>query len=103
MTGTEGLATLRPLWLVLRSLRASWLAGQHSANQLSWRWTFVAVPVLGAVALLAAWRFVPHQPSGSVGVRHELALGIVGVRFRRSLRLLQLHRSSASVAVGFEC
>lgn len=48
-------------------------AGTALGQQLGWRSAFVAIAVIGLVALAALALFVPHQPrGGQSGVRHEL-------------------------------
>lgn len=48
-------------------------AGTALGQQLGWRSAYVAVAVIGLVALAALAAFVPHQPRGQQsGVRHEL-------------------------------
>ncbi|MES5820644.1 MFS transporter [Streptomyces sp. RG80] len=48
-------------------------AGTALGQQLGWRSAYVAVAVIGVVALAALAAFVPHQPRGEQsGVRHEL-------------------------------
>jgi DHA1 family inner membrane transport protein len=48
-------------------------AGTALGQQLGWRSAYVAVAVIGLVALAALAVFVPHQPRGEQsGVRHEL-------------------------------
>jgi MFS transporter, DHA1 family, inner membrane transport protein len=66
--------------------------GVWIASRLSWRWTFVAVAVLGVVGLLAVMRWIPHQPRGMAGsVRRQLTM----LRNRRVLLML------AVVVFGF--
>ena len=62
------------------------------ASRAGWRWTFVAVAVLGVLALLAVLFSIPHQPRGLAGgVRRELQM----LRKRRVLLML------AVVVFGF--
>lgn len=48
-------------------------AGTALGQQLGWRAAYVAVAVIGLVALVMLALFVPHQPrAGQSGIRHEL-------------------------------
>ncbi|MFJ9669003.1 MFS transporter [Streptomyces sp. NPDC101219] len=48
-------------------------AGTALGQQLGWRTAFLAIAVIGLVALAALARFVPHQPRGAQsGARQEL-------------------------------
>ncbi|MEU2387592.1 MFS transporter [Streptomyces sp. NPDC012461] len=48
-------------------------AGTALGQQLGWRTAFLAIAVIGLVALAALALFVPHQPRGAQsGARHEL-------------------------------
>ncbi|MFC8985255.1 MFS transporter [Streptomyces sp. NPDC057115] len=48
-------------------------AGTALGQQLGWRTAFLAIAVIGLVALAALALFVPHQPRGEQsGARHEL-------------------------------
>ncbi|MEU6537092.1 MFS transporter [Streptomyces sp. NPDC047000] len=48
-------------------------AGTALGQQLGWRAAYVAVAVIGLVALVLLALFVPHQPrTGQSGIRHEL-------------------------------
>ncbi|RRO14691.1 MFS transporter [Saccharopolyspora rhizosphaerae] len=50
-------------------------AGVLIAARLGWKWTFLAVAALGAMALVAVLCWIPHQPRGMAGgVRREFAM-----------------------------
>ncbi len=67
-------------------------AGTALGQHLGWRAAYVAVAVIGLVALVALALFVPHQPRGSqTGVRHEL----------RAMRNRQVAIGLATAVVGF--
>ncbi|CCK25873.1 Inner membrane transport protein ydhP [Streptomyces davaonensis JCM 4913] len=67
-------------------------AGTALGQQLGWRSAYVAVAVIGVLALLALAAFVPHQPRGAqAGVRHEL----------RAMGNKQVFIGLATAVVGF--
>ncbi|MFC8342781.1 MFS transporter [Streptomyces sp. NPDC057280] len=67
-------------------------AGTALGQQLGWRAAYVAVAVIGLVALVALSLFVPHQPRGpQTGVRHEL----------RAMGNKQVAIGLATAVVGF--
>ncbi|MGV9455366.1 MFS transporter [Streptomyces sp. NPDC003635] len=67
-------------------------AGTALGQQLGWRSAYVAVAVIGLVALAALAAFVPHQPRGEQsGIRHEL----------RAMGNRQVFIGLATAVVGF--
>ncbi|MFF5494131.1 MFS transporter [Streptomyces aquilus] len=67
-------------------------AGTALGQQLGWRAAYVAVAVIGLLALVALSLFVPHQPRGpQTGVRHEL----------RAMGNRQVAIGLATAVVGF--
>ncbi|GAA3506758.1 MFS transporter [Streptomyces prasinosporus] len=67
-------------------------AGTALGQQLGWRSAYLAVAVIGLVALAALALFVPHQPRGrQSGVRHEL----------RAMGNRQVAIGLATAVVGF--
>ena len=67
-------------------------AGTALGQQLGWRSAYVAVAVIGLVALAALAVFVPHQPRGEQsGIRHEL----------RAMGNRQVFIGLATAVVGF--
>ncbi|MGW0915328.1 MFS transporter [Streptomyces sp. NPDC002784] len=67
-------------------------AGTALGQQLGWRSAYVAVAVIGLVALAALAAFVPHQPRGDqAGIRHEL----------RAMGNRQVFIGLATAVVGF--
>jgi MFS transporter, DHA1 family, inner membrane transport protein len=67
-------------------------AGTALGQQMGWRSAYVAVAVIGLVALVALALFVPHQPrTGQAGVRHEL----------RAMGNKQVVLGLATAVVGF--
>ncbi|MEU9734596.1 MFS transporter [Streptomyces sp. NPDC048002] len=67
-------------------------AGTALGQQLGWRAAYVAVAVIGVIALAALAAFVPHQPRGAeAGVRHEL----------RAMGNKQVFLGLATAVVGF--
>ncbi|MEV5546002.1 MFS transporter [Streptomyces sp. NPDC052309] len=67
-------------------------AGTALGQQLGWRSAYVAVAVIGVVALASLACFVPHQPRGrQSGIRHEL----------RAMGNRQVAIGLATAVVGF--
>ncbi|MCL7427192.1 MFS transporter [Streptomyces sp. YS415] len=67
-------------------------AGTALGQQFGWRFAYVAVAVIGLVALAALAAFVPHQPRGEhAGIRHEL----------RAMGNRQVFIGLATAVVGF--
>ncbi|WAZ25519.1 MFS transporter [Streptomyces cinnabarinus] len=67
-------------------------AGTALGQQFGWRSAYVAVAVIGVLALVALAAFVPHQPRGAqAGVRHEL----------RAMGNKQVFIGLATAVVGF--
>jgi DHA1 family inner membrane transport protein len=67
-------------------------AGTALGQQLGWRSAYVAVAVIGLVALAALAAFVPHQPRGDqAGIGHEL----------RAMGNRQVFIGLATAVVGF--
>ncbi|MEU8851849.1 MFS transporter [Streptomyces sp. NPDC048564] len=67
-------------------------AGTALGQQFGWRSAYVAVAVIGLVALAALAAFVPHQPRGQqAGIRHEV----------RAMKNRQVAIGLATAVVGF--
>ncbi|MFC5216686.1 MFS transporter [Streptomyces coerulescens] len=67
-------------------------AGTALGQQLGWRSAYVAVAVIGLIALAALAAFVPHQPRGQqAGIRHEV----------RAMKNRQVAIGLATAVVGF--
>lgn len=66
--------------------------GTALGQQFGWRSAYVAVAVIGLVALAALAAFVPHQPRGQqAGIRHEV----------RAMKNRQVAIGLATAVVGF--